>query len=81
MTFQELNTLTYDVSDKVRHFQTFAKLFQLSVMECINLETQQTRMPPLDDISFLAMMLANQADDAVDNLLKKIPATVEGITP
>ncbi|GEM_PF-3056338 len=81
MTLKELNAMTFDISEKVQHFKTFAKLFQLSVMECPNLAKQQKRLPPLDDISALAFMLADQAAEATDNMIMELPRTIEGITP
>lgn len=81
MTIKELNSVVFDVSDKVQHFKTFAQLLQLSVMECSNLAEQQKRLPPLDDISALAFMLADQAAEAANNLVMELPVTAEGITP
>lgn len=81
MTIKELNAMAFDISDKVQHFKTFAKLFQLSVFECSNLAEQQNRLPPLDDISALAFMLADQAAEAANNMVEKLPHTIEGITP
>ena len=81
MTSQELNTMTFDISDKVRHFRTFSKLFNDAVMHNVNLETQLEKLPALDDIAALACMLADQADDAVDKLISHLPSSGEGITP
>jgi hypothetical protein len=81
MTFDELNKMTFDISDKVRHFQTFAELFKLAVFECDSLQTQQERMPGLEDIAALATMLGNQADIAVEKLIQKLPSSSKGITP
>ncbi len=81
MTFQELNTMTFDISDKVRHFRTFSKLLYEAVTHIENLETQKEKLPALDDISALAFMLADQAEVSVDKLINNLPASVKGITP
>lgn len=81
MTFKELNTMIFDVHDKVRAIQTFSTLFNEAVIHMGNLETQRERLPAIDDISALSLALANYADEAANRLLESLPATVEGITP
>jgi hypothetical protein len=81
MTFNELNTLQYDVYEKTKAFKTFAVLFQVAVLATPTINSQAEKLPELIDISALALILANQAEDAADKLLNNMPACLKGLTP
>lgn len=81
MTFNELNKISYDISHKVRHFRTFAMILNTAVLNTHSIESRNTDLPELEDITELAFLLADQAEDAVANLLDSLPCNVKGITP
>ena len=81
MTINELNILTFDVSHKVRAFRTFAMLFNTAVTAIHSIDDRAEKLPEIDDISAVAFMLAEEAENAVNKLLNNFPVSSKGLTP
>lgn len=81
MTFNELQKISWEVSCKVRAFQTVAKLLDLSLQETAGIDDRAERLPAIEDISDVLSLLAQQADDVAEKLLRELPSNAKGFKP
>ena len=81
MAFEELNNMVYEVSKAVRAVRTFSMILNTAVVNTHSADRRIDELPELDDITAVALMLADGAEAAVDCLINNLPADIKGITP